>query len=182
METPNAATHDTKPPVSHGLVSQKLAMENIVFGDVPKCTVGEERSAQGLFQESCPCQMPEDGSKYWLRPLRVSVLDQELKGTAVQPCCNERHYVPVRLHLQYRNGVSVEAQLTHSGVTRTVHVEAGDFFSTDKDSEYEEWSLYEQAKLDAFDRIQDSKSRPPKLLCYVKEGQIFVSGVMSTSK
>ena len=168
--------------VSKGLIRRELAMESIVFGEVPECQVGDETVVQGHIEESCPCSLKEDGRKYWLRPLRVSVMDQDLKGTPVQKCCNQRHYKPIELILHYRNGVAAQAQLSHTGITRTFHFEAKDFFAAVEGESEGEWALHQQAKVEAFSRIQDSKQKCPKLLAHVKNGIILVSGVMSTWK
>ena len=176
------ASGEDQEVISKGLIRKELSMETVVFGEVPDCQVGDETVLQGHIEESCPCSMKEDGRKYWLRPMRVSVMDQELRGTAVQKCCNQRHYKPVDLILHYRNGITVHGQLSHTGITRTFHIEAKDLFNASKGDSEGDWALYQQAKVEAFSRIQESKEKSPKLLAHVKEGNIIVSGVMSTWK
>jgi len=158
--------------VSRGLVPQSMSVEREIFGNLPLCVSREPNTSQGVIDESCPCRLPEDGLKYWIKAGSVALLGDGLCGTTSQPCCRSRHYKPVKVRITMKNNISVDVHMNNACVARLLKTDASEFFGVGAPERQKQFTSVKER---VFSNL--ANARNVMMLSFVKEGQIHICGV-----
>ena len=169
---------EDKEVISRGLLAIGDSSEENSFAISPACKEEDPNSCQAQFEDKALCQMMDDGFKYWSTPRSLSVVDSCLVGTPVKRCCGHRHYKPVGLKIHLENGISVDAFLTHAGVSRLLGMDSSTFFDEAALRIPGRKAFVEDVKMFSFTKLHTSGNYKLKLLCYSRDNKIHVSGVV----
>lgn len=160
---------------SPGLFPVNQSLEFKIYADMPKCKKGEELSPQMDFPRRCPCEVNENGEKFLFQPNRAKVKSGDLRGY-VADCCNDFHYHPVELQLEYGIALNIppmKAFLTNCGIARLLKIDASNYWHA--------FNTEEQKKKHAEEKelcfFALHKCLNPDLLCFVHDKILYVCGM-----